>query len=215
MKELIKKENIKLTISALVYLILGVMFCVGLNRMVDFAESTISFVFLVIGAIFVLIYGLLPSDGKVYKVLVYGIIMLGLGLLMVFYRKFFIIALAVMIAYGGVVSIMDAINKKKENTPWVPECVVGVVVVALAVMVIILSGTNAAKNIIALFMGATFLIEAAIEIIALVKIVKAAKPKVKDNVEVVEATEENTAIEEVKTGNESQAEQQTNEQNEQ
>lgn len=207
MRELIKKENIKLTISALVYLILGVMFCVGLNRMIDFAESTISFIFLIIGAVLVLIYGMLPSDGKVAKVLIYGVIMLGLGLLMILVRKFFIIALAVIISYGGIVSIVDSVNKKKDNSPWIVELIVGSVVVALAVTVIVLSGTNTAKNIIALFLGITFLIESVIEIIALVKIVKMAKQKEAEKAEA--SNNDAIAIEDNKTETESQPDEQS------
>ena len=180
MKELIKKENIKLTLSAAIYLVFGVLFCVFLNQMVDFAESAICFVFLIAGAIMMLIYGLLPADAKIVKILVYALAMLIIGLLILFVRKFFIFALAAIIAFGGIQSITDAIKEKKENKPWIVQIVIGSVIVALAIAVIILSGTNTAKNIISLFLGITFLIEAIIEIVALVKIVKMAKEQEKN-----------------------------------
>jgi len=52
---------------------------------------------------------------------------------------------------------------------------VGVVIVTLAVAVIILNGTNTVKNIIALFLGITFLIEAVFEIAAIIKLLRAQK----------------------------------------
>lgn len=189
MKELIKKENIKLTLSATIYLVLGVLFCVFLNRMVDFSESAICFVFLIAGAVLLIVYGLLPADAKIFKVLVYALVMLIVGLLILFVRKFFIFALAAMIAFGGIQSIMDAIKEKKENKPWITQLIIGCIIVALAIAVIVLSGTNTAKNIIAIFLGITFLIEAVIEIVALVKIVKLAKAQEKNKAQLLKQTD--------------------------
>ena len=41
MKILLKKENVKLLLSAVIYLVLGVLFCVFLGQMVDFTETAI------------------------------------------------------------------------------------------------------------------------------------------------------------------------------
>ena len=189
MKILLKKENIKILLSAIIYFVLGVLFCAFLGKMLDVAETTICFVFLVGGAVLLLAYGLLPADGKVYQILIYGIICLGLGLLILMVRMFFMIALAALIAYGGIQSIMTAVKLKKTGKNWKGELIVGIVIVALALTVVILNGTNTLKNIVALFLGVTFLIEAAFEVIAIIKLLKAQKfleANVENPVEVVE-----------------------------
>ena len=189
MKILLKKENIKILLSAIIYFVLGVLFCAFLGKMLDVAETTICFVFLVGGAVLLLAYGLLPADGKVYQILIYGIICLGLGLLILMVRMFFMIALAALIAYGGIQSIMTAVKLKKTGKNWKGELIVGIVIVALALTVIVLNGTNTLKNIVALFLGVTFLIEAAFEVIAIIKLLKAQKfleKNVENPVEVVE-----------------------------
>ncbi len=175
MKILLKKENIKILLSAVIYLVLGVLFCALLGNMLDFAETTICFVFLVVGVVLLLAYGLLPADGKIYQILIYGIVCLALGLLILMVRMFFMIALAAVIAYGGIQSIMTAVKLKKQNKNWKGELIVGVVIVTLAVAVIILNGTNTVKNIIALFLGITFLIEAVFEVVAIIKLLRAQK----------------------------------------
>lgn len=195
MKILLKKENIKILLSAIVYLVLGVLFCVFLGQMLDFAETTICFVFLVAGAVLLLAYGLLPSDGKIYQLLIYGIVCLVLGLLILMLRMFFMIALAALIAYGGIQSIMTAVKLKKENKNWKGELVVGIVIVTLALTVIILNGTNTVKNIIAIFLGVTFLIEAAFEVVAIIKLLRAQKfleANVENPAEVVAEKQEET-----------------------
>ena len=189
MKILLKKENIKILLSAIIYFVLGVLFCAFLGKMLDVAETTICFVFLVGGAVLLLAYGLLPADGKVYQILIYGIICLGVGLLILMVRMFFMIALAALIAYGGIQSIMTAVKLKKEGKNWKGELIVGIVIVVLALTVIVLNGTNTLKNIVALFLGVTFLIEAAFEVIAIIKLLKAQKfleKNVENPVEVVE-----------------------------
>ena len=122
MKILLKKENIKILLSAIIYFVLGVLFCAFLGKMLDVAETTICFVFLVGGAVLLLAYGLLPADGKVYQILIYGIICLGLGLLILMVRMFFMIALAALIAYGGIQSIMTAVKLERRTHCWHCYC---------------------------------------------------------------------------------------------
>ena len=197
MKVLLKKENIKLLLSAVIYFVLGVLFCTLLGRMVEFAETAICFVFVILGTVFLLIYGLLPGDGKILQLLIYGIVLLGVGLLILMFRTFFIIALSFVIAYGGIQSIMSSIKLKKQNQKWKGELITGSVIVALALAVVILNGTNIASNIIAIFLGVTFLIEATFEAVAIVKLVKLAKnipdenktEELVDNVEAIQEAE--------------------------
>lgn len=198
MKNLLKKENIKLLLSAIIYLVLGVLFCVFLGQMVDFAETAICFVFLVVGAALLVVYGLLPADGKIYQVLIYGIVGLVLGLLILMVRMFFIIALAALIAYGGIQSIMNSVKLKKQGGKWKGELIVGSVIVALAITVIILNGTSTARNIIAIFLGVTFLIESAFEIYAIIKLIKLEKSKEKRPQEIADV-QENIELQEVET----------------
>ena len=200
MKILLRKENIKLLLSTVIYFVLGLLFCIFLGRMVEFAETIICFVFLVLGAVLLLVYGLLPSDGKIYQLLIYGIVCLALGLLIVLINMFFIFALAAIIAYGGIQSIMSAVKLKKENKKWKGELIVGSIIVTLAVAVVVLNGTNIARNIVAVFLGVTFLIEAVFETIAIIKLLRAHKFLEENNVQTIEVgeVEESEQIEENK-----------------
>ena len=161
MKILFKKENLKLTLLTLTYLILGVIFCAMPIKMFNMAESLLCALLLGVGGICVVLYALMPQEDKIFKLLLYGIIAVVLGLCMAMLPRFFGIILAVIAGLGGLLLFIESLKtRKKSDKTWITDFVVGLIVVVLALVAIVLSGTNAAKHILAIFYGVIFLIQA-------------------------------------------------------
>ena len=185
MKELFKKDNLKQTCFTMLYLVFGVMFCTLLGTMYDFVESALCFALLVFGVIFLCIYALLPGDDKIPKLLFYGIFGMVFGILILLYRKFFGIVLSVIVGYNGVILIISAIkDKKKKEAAWITSFVIGIIVVVLAVVAMILSGTNAGKIILSIFFGVILLLNGIFNLVTL--IVKINKEKEQKKIQVGE-----------------------------
>lgn len=197
-----RKENLKTTIFTIAYLVFGVLFCVIPTQMFNFVESVLCGGLLVVGFVCVIIYALMPADSKIYRLLIYGILSLVFGVLMLLLSKFFGIILSLVIGGSGVSLIIDSIKEKKlGQSSWITDLVVGIVVVVLAVVTMILSGTNVIKNMIAVFFGIMLLIEGIyhlVQLIILAKIFKQAKKEQKEDIVINEfevKKEPKTAIE--------------------
>ena len=210
MKGLFKKENLKQTCFTMLYLVFGVLFCTLLGTMYDFVESALCFALLVFGVIFLCIYALLPGDDKIPKLLFYGIFGMVFGILILLYRKFFGIVLSVIVGYNGVILIISAIkDKKKKEDAWITSFVIGIIVVVLAVVAMILSGTNAGKIILSIFFGVILLLNGIFNLVTL--IVKINKEKEQKKIQVCENNSNETidvmAVENIiKTENEEKEE---------
>ena len=175
MKTLFKKENLKNTILTTLYLILGILLCVIPLKMFNFAESALCFIMLIAGVICILIYSLMSADDKIFKLLIFGILGLGLGLLTILVPRAFRIILSLVVAYSGVSLIILSVKEKKQGMNWISDLVVGIVVSVLSIVGIILSGTNAGKRVLAIFFGIIFLINGVYTLLALIKSVKQSK----------------------------------------
>lgn len=169
MNTFFKKENLKTTILAAVYLVLGILFCSMQVKMFNFVESFLCFVMIIGGVVCISIYALMSSDGKEFKLFIYGIIAVVFGFLMLTLSRFFGIILAIIVGYNGVLLIIQALKEKsKINKQWITSFVIGIIVTALAIVTIILSGTNSAKKILSLFFGIMFLIEGIYDLVQLI-----------------------------------------------
>lgn len=186
MKILFKKENLKLTLLTLVYLFFGVMFCVMPVRIFNMAELLLCSLLLGLGIICVVLYALMPQEDKIFKLLLFGIIAVVLGLCMAMLPKFFGIILAIIAGLGGLLLFIESIKeRKKGDKTWITNFVVGLIVVVLSFVTIILSGTNVAKNILSIFYGVIFLTQAIYGVIQMFVLLK-----VNHNVkEITEASE--------------------------
>ena len=190
MKVLFKKENLKQTISTIIYFIFGVLFCVMPVRMYNFAETVLCGFLLLAGIVCVAIYSLMSHEDKPIKMLLYGVVALVLGVLTLMWPRLFGIILSVIIGFSGVVLVVEFIkNKKKGAMSSVTELVIGIIITLLSIVAIVLSGTNASKNILSLFFGIICLTQASYAILGLVRIVKNSKVEA---VEKTQNTKENT-----------------------
>lgn len=159
MNVIFKKENLKKTIFCILYLVFGLMICILPSRMFNFVETALCIILIFAGIFCILVYSLMPSDAKMFKMLIYGIVSLGFGFLMLFVAKFFAIFLSALIGINGVILIIDAMKEKKQiKQGWIASFVIGIVVTVFALAVMILSGTSVSRNLLAVFFGIIFLI---------------------------------------------------------
>lgn len=180
---LLKKENIFKTILAVACLVIGILFLVLLGRMVDFVESALCTILIIVGIVCILIYCILPADNKVYSVMFFGILASVLGFLILLVPRFFGIALSVIIGAGGILLLTNAVKLKKLGSKaWIINLVVGIVICAMSAVSIILSGTSVAKNILAIFFGVNILVQGIYDTVALIILVK----KGKNNIEITD-----------------------------
>ena len=190
MKNLFKKENLKLTIAAALYLIFGALFCVIPVRMYNFLETTLCALLLGVGIVCVLMYALISHDDKPFKMLLYGIIAVVLGVLIIMWSKLFGVILSIIVGYSGTMLVIEYIKNKKQNKKAnVTEFIVGIIVAVLSITSIVLVGTKVSKNILSLFFGVICLTQAIYNIIQLIKIIKSKKV---EQTEKTQKTEEKT-----------------------
>ncbi len=176
MKVLFKKENVKSTISTILYFIFGILFCLMPVKMYNFVETILCTLLLGVGIVCVLVYSLMSHDDKPFRLLLYGIISTVLGLLMLMWHRLFGVILSVIIGYSGVLLIIEFYkNKKHGEKTNVAELAIGIVVTILSITAIVLSGTNASKNLLSIFFGVICLTQVIYNIILMIKILKTEK----------------------------------------
>ena len=183
MNILFKKENLKTTVLTILNLFLGVLFCVVQVRMYNFVESVLCMILLGIGVVCITVYALMGEDDKILKLLIYGILATATSVFMMIWHRFFGIVLSLVAGFGGVLMLVEAIKaKKKGQKLWVTDFVIGLIVSTMALVTIILSGTNTAKIILSIFFGLIFLIQGVyslVQLIILCKKEKRAKNEIK------------------------------------
>lgn len=176
MKEFLKKKNLKETAIMLVYMIIGVLFLAMPVKIFNFVEMALCVILLIVGVVCIVVYSLMSVEDKEFKTLLYGIILLSLGLCVIFVPRSFGIILSLIIGYGGVSLILSGIKlKKKSDKSWISEFVIGIIVSVLSVLTLILSGTNVAKKIISIFFGIILLINGIYSLIQMIVLKKKQK----------------------------------------
>lgn len=196
MRTFFKKENLKKTIFTFCYLLLGILFCTLLTKMFNFAEFILCYFLLLSGIVCVVIYALMPSEDKDFRLLIFGILALLFGFFMLLWPRFFGLFLSAIICYSGVSLIISSLKQKKnQEQGWVTEFVVGIVVASLSLVTAILSGTNTAKNILSIFFGIILLVNGGLGLAELIKLAKIERQEIKTavnkEVDVKENVEEN------------------------
>lgn len=178
MKILFKKENLKTTILALIYLLMGVSFLVVPVGMFNFVETALCVILLIAGVAFIMFYSLMSVEDRNFKNLIHGIVLLALAVCMMIVPRFFGIILSLIIGYSGVSLIISGLKEKKKGEKlWITEFVIGLVVTVLSIVAMILSGTNSAKKIISIFFGIILLINAIYSLTQLVVLVVKSREK--------------------------------------
>lgn len=194
MKTFFRKENLKKTILSLVYLVFGVLFCVMPSKMFNFVESALCFVLLVVGIVGILVYSVMSAEDKEIKLLLWGIVGLALSICMFLEPRLFGIILSLIIGLGGASMIISGLKlRKTKNIQWITDFVIGIIVTALAIATIVLSGTKVAENIIAIFFGIMCLISGVYSLVELILLAK------KESKQAKEKPAEEQAKEEIKT----------------
>lgn len=181
MNILFKKENLRTTILTILNLFLGVFFCVLQVKMYNFVESVLCMFLLGIGVVCIAIYALMSQEDKIVKLLIYGILATVISLFMMIWHKFFGIILSLIAGFGGVLMILEAVKEKKNGQKlWGTDFVIGLIVSAMSLVTIILSGSNTAKIILSIFFGLIFLIQGVYSLIQLIILCKKEKPAKKE-----------------------------------
>ena len=193
MMTLFKKENLKNTLLTFIYLIAGIMFCVLPTKMFNFVETALCFVLLVVGIVCIIIHSLLSTEDKPLKLLIYGIVGVGLGLCMLVPRTFGVL-LSIIIGYSGVSMIISGLKiKKTGQKTWITDFVIGIVVTTLSVTTVVLSliGSSVGKNILAIFFGVILLINGIYLLVQMISIIlKEKENKKKSLIEKATANDE-------------------------
>lgn len=205
MRTLFKKENLKNTLLTFIYLIAGVMFCVLPTKMFNFVETALCFVLLVVGIVCIIIHSLLATEDKPLKLLIFGIVGVGLGLCMMLVPRTFGVLLSIIIGYSGVSMIISGLKiKKTAQKTWITDFVIGIVVTSLSVTTIVLSliGSSVGKNILAIFFGVILLINGIYLLVQMISIILKEKENKKKSL-----IENATANDEVVEEKQEQAEQ--------
>lgn len=200
MNTLFKKENLKTTIFTFLYLILGILFCALQVTMYNFVESVLCVILLGAGVISVVIYALMSQEDKIFKLLFFGIISLTLAILMLVWPRFFGIILSIIAGLGGLMTFVDSLkDKKKGIKTWVTDFVIGLIVVLMAIVTIVLSGTNVAKLILSIFFGIIFLTQGIYGLVQLIILVKKEKMLVESLKNKQSEVKEEMKADEIKT----------------
>lgn len=203
MNILFKKENLKTTILTILYLFLGVLFCILQVQMYHFVESVLCILLLGAGVVSISIYALMSREDKILKMLLYGVIGVTLGIFMLIWPRFFGIILSVIAGLGGLMMFIDALKDRKKGVRmWVTDFVIGLLVTLMSVTTIVLSGTNVAKVILSIFFGIIFLTQGIYSLVQLISLCKKEKNSDKtaikqeknkiEQVEIVENSETKT-----------------------
>ncbi len=203
MKKLLTKENLKNILMTTVYVVFGVLFLVMPVRILTFTESVLCFILLGAGILCILVYSIMSTEDKNFKVMLFGVIAVILGMCMMFVSRFFGIFLSILVALGGVSLLLSGIKLKQEKQKtWITDFVVGIVIIALSITAIVLSGTNVAKRILGIVFGVILLTNG---IYAVVNwIVLSSKSKKKKSL--IDGSEELKSDEIIKQSNEEEPE---------
>ena len=199
MKLNLKSKTLKDVVLTAVYLIFSILFFVSAVKMFNFVESLICIVLLGSGVVCIVIYALMSSEDKNFKLLIYGILAVVFAVGMIMVPLFFGISLSIIIGYNGIALVVSSVKTKKQNDKsWITEFVIGIIVIILSVVTLILSGTNVAKRIISIFFAVILLINGVYDLVALILRLKNLKNRELINVQeelknekIVENSEEN------------------------
>jgi len=118
-KELFFKEYRTTTILSSIYFVLGMLFCILPNIMMDTFETFFCVFFLTYGGIIMIAYCISAAVFKNIKLMLSAIISIFLGVLLLFVRSFFILGVALCICLFAFVKIKFLIKmKQSRNFNW-------------------------------------------------------------------------------------------------
>ena len=179
LKKLAQNRIVSYVIAS-VCIALGVCFCVVSEAMLSFFETAICFALIIYGAFNLVVYCLVDSDSKQRSAVLKGIIAIFVGLLIIFVRAFFMIAIGIIIGGLAVLRIIRAVKMKElKMKNWIYLLVVSVVLLAANITLIVLSICAISKITLMIIVGAILCVQGAYDLTMLI-----VEDKKKENVTV-------------------------------
>ena len=179
LKKLAQNRIVSYVIAS-VCIALGVCFCVVSETMLSFFETAICFALIIYGAFNLVVYCLVDSDSKQRSAVLKGIIAIFVGLLIIFVRAFFMIAIGIIIGGLAVLRIIRAVKMKElKMKNWIYLLVVSVVLLAANITLIVLSICAISKITLMIIVGAILCVQGTYDLTMLI-----VEDKKKENVTV-------------------------------
>ena len=157
--------------DAVLLIILGIILLIWPGQTLEVSCRIIGTALLLIGAVKIAQYFLDKNgDGRSLPDLLVGIVLALLGLWLIVNPAFFIgivpYVTAVVIAYGAVISLVNAIRKKKENAPGSTAAII-LAAVTLLLAVVVMLHPQVFSRIIVQLIGISLLVEGVTLIVAM------------------------------------------------
>lgn len=158
-KNIIERKRIELIVVSALYIVLGILFCVLPNQMLEILETIICIGCMVYGIFFMFVYVVTPDVFKDYGTILKAIIAIAFGLLLIFVKSFFVMAVGVVIILSGVKDIFSSkAYKLLGDKKWWTDLVAGIVYIAAGVTLIVLCNTNVATKAVMIYMGLSLIV---------------------------------------------------------
>lgn len=158
-KNIIERKRIELIVVSALYIVLGILFCVLPNQMLEILETIICIGCMVYGIFFMFVYVVTPDVFKDYGTILKAIISIAFGLLLIFVKSFFVMAVGVVIILSGVKDIFSSkAYKLLGDKKWWTDLVAGIVYIAAGVTLIVLCNTNVATKAVMIYMGLSLIV---------------------------------------------------------
>lgn len=158
-KNIIERKRIELIVVSALYIVLGILFCVLPNQMLEILETIICIGCMVYGVFFMFVYVVTPDVFKDYGTILKAIIAIAFGLLLIFVKSFFVMAVGVVIILSGVKDIFSSkAYKLLGDKKWWTDLVAGIVYIAAGITLIVLCNTNVATKAVMIYMGLSLIV---------------------------------------------------------
>lgn len=163
-----QKGKLQVIISAVVMIILGILFCALPEKSLNTLEVVVAGTLIFIGMINIFAFCFAPDFSRESGILLIGIIGIGLGVLVIFVPNSLVLALGIYTAFSGIKRVLYSIDLKTfgERNWWI-DLSVGLFAFVLGVLLIVLRGTSLANNAVMIFMGVSLLLEGVLDLVML------------------------------------------------
>ncbi len=189
---IIERKRIELIVISAIYIVIGILFCVLPNQMLEILETVICVGCMVYGVFFMFVYLVTPDIFKDYATILKAIIAIAFGLLLIFVKSFFVMAVGAVIIFTGVKNILSAkAYKTLGDKKWWTDLVAGIIYIVAGVTLIVLCNTDVATKVVMIYMGLSLIVTGLVNyafMFLIHKRVKKVKEEVKEAIEEAEKT---------------------------
>ncbi len=168
LKKLAQNRIVSYVIAS-VCIALGVCFCVVSETMLSFFETAICFALIIYGAFNLVVYCLVDSDSKQRSAVFKGIVAIFIGLLIIFVRAFFMIAIGIIIGVVSLLRIIRAVKMQELKIKnWIYLLVVSIILLAANITLIVLSICAISKVTLMIVVGAILCVQGTYDLTMLI-----------------------------------------------